>query len=76
MKINYYVSLDKPRDLPCGGFTTFEIFTNRNAAMRCLKKNPRSGQIDIRFPHTHKKPFCWKYWDKGKIIDQGWESRV
>lgn len=65
----YYVHLDRVWHHPDGsGSSNFRVFKDKRAALVCLKKNPKYGQIDVRGYKV--KPHCWLYWHRGRIIEQ------
>lgn len=69
----YYVSLDKWIDYPDGGGRNFEITTSFGRAWYLLKRNPKRGQIDVRWRNPinrNYKPYCMAYWDNRKIKRQ------
>lgn len=63
----YYVHLDRVWEHRDGnGSSNFRVFKDKRAAVQCLKKNPKYGQIDVR---GHKvEPYCWLYWQRGRIV--------
>ncbi len=70
-KLKYYVHLDRfvKRN---SGMANFAVFDTPRAAMRCFKRNPVYGQIDVRGIDGRGRHVreCWKYWNRGKIVTQ------
>lgn len=67
----YFVHLDRWIDHDCG-FQNELTFKNPTAALRCLKRNPKYGQLDVRRFGRRGcyVRYCWKYWDHGRIVTQ------
>lgn len=64
----YYVSLDKWKRYGDGGGANFKVFKDKRAAVQCFLRNPKYGQIDVRGYKI--KPYCWMYWNRGRIVVQ------
>jgi hypothetical protein len=64
----YYVALDRFKELRDGGGSNFKVCFTKEHALQVFKKNPKYGQIDVRGRGI--KPYCWKYWNKGRVITQ------
>jgi len=70
----YYVALDRFKNLREGnGFSNFVVCKTKEHALQVFKKNPKRGQIDVRGPNI--KPYCWKYWHKGRVITQEFRKK-
>ena len=69
----YNVALDRWKDYPDGGGRNFEQVNSLRHAIQIIKRNPKYGQIDVRYRNPKnrlQRPYCCMYWDHGRIIKQ------
>ena len=64
----YYVALNTFKNLRGGVLSNFVVCKTKEHALQVFKKNPKRGQIDVRGRGI--KPYCWKFWHKGRVITQ------
>lgn len=72
-QVFYNVVLDRWVPYPDGGGRNFETVKSLRHAVQILKRNPKYGQIDVRYRNPQnrlQKPYCCMYWDRGRIVKQ------